>query len=71
MSYSLRHGLRGNCHSPTLVPGTNEVNARAAILTLVLAAEGTAAHTEPNKEQYELQARCGIDRFEKRDPSAV
>ena len=57
--------------------GTTEVIARAAILTLVLAAEGTAAHTEPNKEQYELQARCGkdaaefFDRFEKRDPSAV
>ena len=51
--------------------------ARAAILTLGLAAAGTAAQAEPNKEQYELQERCGKDaveffqRFEKRDPSAV
>ena len=52
--------------------------ARAAILTLILAAElGIAAHAEPNKVQYELQASCRKDaaeffqRFEKRDPSAV
>jgi hypothetical protein len=51
----------------------------AAVLTLVLAAGGTtAAQGEPNKEQYELQKRCGKDaavffaRFDKEEyPQAV
>jgi hypothetical protein len=43
---------------------TTDVIARAAILTVVLAAAGTAADAEPNKEQYELQARCGKDAAE-------
>jgi hypothetical protein len=38
--------------------------SRAAILTLVLAAAGTAAQAESNKEQYELQERCGKDAAE-------
>jgi hypothetical protein len=51
--------------------------SRAAILTLVLAAAGTAAQAESNKEQYELQERCGKDaaeffqRFDKGYPPAV
>jgi hypothetical protein len=51
--------------------------SRAAILPLVLAAAGTAARAEPNKDQYELQERCGKDaaeffqRFDKGYPPAV
>jgi hypothetical protein len=51
--------------------------SRAAILTLVLAAVGPAAQAESNKEQYELQERCGKDaatffqRFKTDNPSAV